>query len=469
MSYQSLKIGKTLVLKITSESGYSFPFLMAHDAVFIDSPNVDFVRSIVYAIRRHHQPEVYLKPIFVQRYSSKSTAALGMLIDGFIDGAVDEEQLQLRTNDIFVRSLDLSSKAPKGQYGMVMKKALDLMYTRQTKMIEPILDPYSIIGYAYPTVSMSFESHEETEVLAALDWAELYGYIWPDFVEKIYLCNQCSAGLLLFREVCPHCSSSNTYGEDLVHHFPCAYIGPISDFQKADTDTLSCPKCNKNLHHVGVDYDKPAVLNHCNECDSRFQDIFVKAKCMHCSHDTDVQYLQGRNIYAYKLTKKGRLAIIQGVSELDEKPHLKLEEIHDEKTFDTLLHFDFIHASGQPEWLHELHALSIGNINEFSTHFGGFKKQSLIRELADIIKGEMTPKDFITLNNQGHFIWTKRTSLERVINGELADPLPSLIEKLISDNYDAFKIELKHFVLNYNDSKSGDELMKSMRQKLNRE
>ena len=469
MSYQSIKIGQTLVLKITYDSGYSFPFLMGHDAVIIDSSNVDFVRTTVYAIRRHHQPEVYLKPIFIQRYSSKSPAVLGMLVDGFIEGSIDADQLQLKTNDIFVRSLDLSSKVPAGQYGLVMKKALDLMYTRQTKVIDPVLDPYSVIGYAYPTVSMSFEPHEETEVLAALDWAEFNGYIWPDFVEKIYLCNQCSAGLLLFREVCPHCSSSNTYGEDLVHHFPCAYIGPISDFQKTDTDALSCPKCNKNLHHVGVDYDKPAVLNHCNECDSRFQDIFVKAKCMHCSHDTDVQYLQARNINAYKLTKKGRLAITEGLSELDEKPHLTLEEIQDEKTFETLLHFDFIHANGQTEWQHELNGLAIGNINEFSTHFGGFKKQSLIRELADIIKGEMTPKDFITLNNQGNFVWTKRISNESIINGEKVEPVSKLIQKLIAENYNSFKIELKQVVINYNENKSGEDLMKNMRQKLNRE
>ncbi len=469
MSYQSFKMGQTLVLKITSDSGYSFPFLMGHDAVIIDSPNVDFVRSTVYAIRRHHQPEVYLKPIFVQRYSAKSSAVLGLLVDGFIEGSMDQEQLQQKTNEVFVRSLDLSSKVPSGQYGMVMKKALDLMYTRQTKAIDPILDPYSIIGYAYPTVSMSFEPHEETEVLAALDWAEANGYIWPDFVEKIYLCNQCSAGLLLFREVCPHCSSSNTYGEDLVHHFPCAYIGPISDFQKADTDALSCPKCNKNLHHVGVDYDKPAVLNHCNECDSRFQDIFVKAKCMHCSHDTDVQFLQARNIYAYKLTKKGRLAITEGLTEMDEKPHLALEEIQDEKTFETLLHFDFIHAAGQPQWRHELNGLVIGNINEFSSHFGGFKKQSLIRELADIIKGEMTMKDFITLNNQGHFIWTKRVALESLTDGAQMEQVSTLIKKLIAENYQAFNLDLNQVVLDYNECKSGEQLMKSMRNKLNRE
>jgi hypothetical protein len=469
VSYQSFKIGQTLVLRITSDSGYSFPFLMGHDAVIVDSPSIDFVRSTVYAIRRHHQSEVYLKPIFVQRYSSKSPTVLGILVDGFVDGVLDEEQIKYKTNDIFVRSLDLSVKVPVGQYGMVIKKALDLMYTRQTKVIDPILDPYSIIGFAYPTVSMSFEPHEETEVLAALDWAEHNGYIWPDFVEKIYLCNQCSAGILLFREVCPHCSSSNTYGEDLIHHFPCAYIGPISDFKKADTDALSCPKCNKNVHHVGVDYDKPAVLNHCNECDSRFQDIFVKAKCMHCSHDTDVQYLQARNINAYKLTKKGRLAITEGLTEMDEKPHLKLEEIQEEKTFKTLLHFDYIHASSLPEWQHEINGLVLSNVNDFSRHFGGFKKQSLIRELADIIKGEMTLKDFITLNNQGHFIWTTRKTLDSVVNGEKRKKVSDLIQQLIAENYDSFEIDLKHIVLNYNDARSGEELLKAMLQKLNRE
>jgi hypothetical protein len=127
-------------------------------------------------------------------------------------------------------------------------------------------------------LGISFDDNEEPQVLDALDWAEKEGLVWPDFQERIYVCSSCSGGFLSFREVCPHCKSSNIDGEDLVHHFPCAYIGPVSDFQMEDSSVLNCPKCNKDLHHIGVDYDKPVVINHCNNCDSIFQDIYVKAK-----------------------------------------------------------------------------------------------------------------------------------------------------------------------------------------------
>ena len=43
--------------------------------------------------------------------------------------------------------------------------------------------------------------------------------------------HNCKNGHLSFREVCPSCDSANMISEDLIHHFPCGYIGAISDFK----------------------------------------------------------------------------------------------------------------------------------------------------------------------------------------------------------------------------------------------
>jgi hypothetical protein len=443
MNQNLLRLGQLFVLKISPHTGYSLPNIMGVDAVIINSTNSDFVRNTVLDIRRHHQSEVYLKPIFLQNHTPRKNSILNGLIDGVISGDNDLVSIEEKTKDIFIKSLDLFPTAPKGVYGSVIKKALDLIYTRQLRRIQPILDPYSIIGYSFPPISISFEQHEETEVLSVLDWAEKEGYIWPDFEDKIYLCNQCSGGLLSFREVCPHCKSSNTYGEDLIHHFPCAYIGPISDFQKVTQTDLSCPKCNKTLHHIGVDYDKPSVLNHCNNCDSSFQDIYVKAKCLNCENDTDVQYLHAKDINAYKLTKKGRLAITHGVTDAIDFSKDNLPDLLNEATFESLLHFDCKRSEISGELTH-ICGLYLENLNDFSSKFGGFKKQSILREISQEVKGEMTELDYMTLSPNGIFMWTQRM-IEEVDenNPHEQQKIAQRIRKLVQENFDQFEINIK--------------------------
>jgi hypothetical protein len=463
MSFQTFRIGQLFVIKITAQSGYSLPNIMGHDAVIIESNDGNFIRSVVISIRRHHQPEVYLKPIFIQNFTPKKNSILHGLIDGFIFGEDDIKGIEEKAKNIFIRSLDLHPHVPAGDYSVVIKKAMDLMYTRQVRTLKPILDPYSIIGYSFPQISVSFEQHEEPEVLNALDWAEMEGLIWPDFEEKIYLCNNCAGGLLSFREVCPHCKSSNTYGEDLVHHFPCAYIGPISDFQNNVSDTLTCPKCNKSLHHIGVDYDKPSVLNHCNTCDSRFQDIYVKAKCLNCENDTDVQYLQARDINTYKLTKKGRQSILQGM-ELSNHPNkIEITDIQSEDTFETLLQFDILREQ-QDRVL--LCGLNIENLNDFATHFGGFKKQSIIKEIAQVLKGEISPLDYLTLNSTGLFIWTRR--IEKNDNSEEKTPydIVERIQQLVNENFDQFKMKIKFLEKDLTELTSAHEGVLDMKRQL---
>jgi hypothetical protein len=285
---------------------------MGFDAVIIDSINPSYVISVVKNIRGHHLAEVYLKPIFISKSIFPSRHSIWPLIDGILVGDMDQSGLATLSKEIFTRSLDLNPEVPKHPFGPALKKAFNLMYTRNQRALKPILDPQSIIGYTFPELSISFEAHEEPQVLEALNWAESAGWIWADFMEKIYTCPQCSGGFLSYREVCPHCQSSNTYGEDLIHHFPCANIGPLSDFQKDGTDNLKCPKCDKNLHHIGVDYDKPSILNHCNNCDARFQDVYVRAKCLNCENDVEVGFLQVNNINTYKLTKQGRQYVVSG-------------------------------------------------------------------------------------------------------------------------------------------------------------
>ena len=397
-----VSVGKIRLYKINDKVSFLWNALMAYDGFIIDSSNAVFIRSLAREIRGHHQPEIYLKGIFLMGNPEMKNKSIYSLIDGFILSQDDMEMAANRTQEYFLRSLDIHPSVPSGIYGPIIKKALDLLYTRQNKVLAPIRDTHSIIGYNFPELSVSFDENEEPQVLDALDWAEKEGLIWPDFQERIYVCTSCSGGFLSFREVCPHCKSSNIDGEDLVHHFPCAYIGPLSDYRMEDSSVLNCPKCNKDLHHIGVDYDKPSVINHCNNCDSIFQDVYVKAKCMNCENDIDVQYLKSRNINSYKLTKKGRQSITKGYSYEGIESQIDLT-LHSMESFMSLLRYDIIRESRE---LGDdaLTGIYFENINDFALQFGDFRRQSLMREIAVIVQQRLNDLDYMSME-QSNLLW----------------------------------------------------------------
>ena len=90
----------------------------------------------------------------------------------------------------------------------------------------------------------------------------------------------------------------------MIHHFRCAYIGPESDFRK--NDFLQCPKCNHKLKHIGIDYDKPSEIHTCKNCNHKSQETKMKAKCIDCRKENELDQLSTYSIFNYTPTEKGR-------------------------------------------------------------------------------------------------------------------------------------------------------------------
>jgi predicted amidophosphoribosyltransferase len=169
------------------------------------------------------------------------------------------------------------------------------------------------LGFHYPIVSDIFGQSDQHKVLRVLDKGVDKGFLTKEFKEKVYLCYNCYNSFLLNREVCPNCNSSHLSSEDLVHHFPCAYVGPVSDYESEDRpDQMICPKCEKSLKHIGVDYDKPSLIYFCRNCSDTFQDVMIKSRCTNCSSDMEIENLSGHSIYQYELTRGGEHAAING-------------------------------------------------------------------------------------------------------------------------------------------------------------
>ncbi len=164
------------------------------------------------------------------------------------------------------------------------------------------------IGYFYPQVS-DFFSIDPGEGYDILKSFSMEGILQTNLIDKVNLCPKCSFHTLNFREVCPKCSALDITIEKVLHHYGCGYVGPESDYQVPGEQGFTCPKCNKILRHIGLDYEKPSDTFLCQKCGFIFNDPGVNFKCFKCSTIDEAEAVQMRDIYSYTPTKKAAKAV----------------------------------------------------------------------------------------------------------------------------------------------------------------
>lgn len=123
------------------------------------------------------------------------------------------------------------------------------------------------------------------------------------FVEKVHVCPNCGHSHLVFVETCPKCGSSNIHEDSIIHHFRCANVSPEPTYEH--DGQLVCPKCKRELRHIGVDYDRPANMYYCNECGNSFLQSKMKVICSNCRAETTPDRLKSVEAWEYRLTRQG--------------------------------------------------------------------------------------------------------------------------------------------------------------------
>lgn len=130
------------------------------------------------------------------------------------------------------------------------------------------------------------------------------------FFDRVHHCPSCQSGRVIVREECPSCGSPQISEESYVHHFRCATQAPESDF--AQGDDLVCPKCRRELHHFGRDYDRPGNLTRCGACGESNLDPEVAFVCARCETRTVAEAMPYHDIENAELTDTGRAYLRSG-------------------------------------------------------------------------------------------------------------------------------------------------------------
>lgn len=424
---------------IDKSSGVKIDHLMGYDGLIIEAHNLLLTRYLIGAIRIHYNPEFYLKPVFLLNLKDKSDPVVNQLVDGVIYSLEQVKEIAEKTRQIFLKTTQLDYQVPVSYEAQIIKKVLNFMFTRDRSSLSPVAYPLSAIGYSYPEISVNYSNKEEHQVLNILELAEREGLLSGTFFDRVYLCNGCSSGFLNYREVCPHCDSSNSTSEDLIHHFPCAYIGPLSDFTNEIDHQLYCPKCNKTLRHIGVDYDKPSIIHNCKNCSRTYQDFSVKAKCISCLNDMEVQHLIPRSILTYQLTKKGESAAVNGF--------LSTSKDFDEvvgtvalPVFKTMLQYE-IERIKAGKGKSQLAVLYLKNASQLYSKIGNKNQKTLLNDLIKLIRANVRSLDIIAFGNASTLLFCFNDADEEAVDN-LLKKITLIIKKLIRNNFDNFSVEI---------------------------
>lgn len=129
-----------------------------------------------------------------------------------------------------------------------------------------------------------------------MEWVKA-GVLERQLYDRVQLCPRCS-GLPTFRQGCRKCGSAHLGRDKLIHHFACAHVAPIQDFQQPDG--LVCPKCFVGRLVVGADFEYrfgQYVCYHCKWQDAGMENV---GHCLRCNTRFAGREAQVQDVYAYR-------------------------------------------------------------------------------------------------------------------------------------------------------------------------
>ena len=421
-----------LFMYVEEEEAFDSEKIFYVDAIIINSSSTRLFEKVLKVTRTHYDAEIYLKPIFCVQYEG-----LPLQVIERCDGLTDVTQYQKiarTTREIKnnVEKLFLQQKFPSNEFG-VLYKTMQYLYTRNHDLV-PFVDRHARLSYTYPFVSLQLEDEEQKKILDILKQGVRDGFLREEqMLDKVHICDACYSAHHNIRETCLHCNGIDLKVQDLIHHFQCAYIGPETDFMQEYTDDLICPKCQKILRHIGVDYDKPSHIFNCNTCSEHFQNPVFTYNCVDCGKISDIRHLQEHLIKRISLTAKGKQLVLSGLPKKTYESDSKVKEVtgvYELDVFKNILEQEKARTAFNPG------RTFFGKVAVVDEKLNGisWKEKMILRdELARELKSYLKEYDMVTAVSAGEFYFLKLECTPEKLE-ELGELIVFNLEALVKSN-----------------------------------
>jgi len=284
------------------------------DCIYINTKSERAFHAILFGASPILSYKCSYKPIFVNTAVSGKEKIIDYIVDAYVSDMSNEKVYEI---------ID-KIKTAKKKYGIKQEVArptqpnqlfaniLRYMLSRDQRVLGHRLMEKSSLGYINPIFEHyhSLSLYHLHEMFTFIDTLVEYGVLRRSrYIIKEHLCPKCNHSHLLYTECCPKCGSSNLKIQNIIHHFACANVSPESAYNVGGM--LICPKCHKKLRHIGVDYDRPAVIYSCNDCENSFTTPITKSTCCYCESTYPVNALVPRDVVDYEITEEGIRSLTQ--------------------------------------------------------------------------------------------------------------------------------------------------------------
>jgi len=366
-------------------------------------------------IRGHRSPQIYLKPVVLLADGAERGGVLERAVDGVWDVLKDPEPppgLASRMERLRQRADAMAVSGPEGDAQLPFR-ILRFMATREA-VYEPEPTIESPTGYRYPPLAPFLgggdDGQDVGELLASLE--SDHRVLEGQFAAKAYACTHCGCGFLNFVEICPNCGSAHLTEDETVHHYRCGYVAPFREFRRGNA--LYCPKCEKELQHIGVDYDKPSPIYDCNECGHRFPEPEVTTACYRCRRVTPPESQVQRTIKSYAVSPFGLNAARYGLDSLLVSVLQTRMQLFEYGVFKQFLAAEASRVERYPPSKSTLVVMFFDEIDQIYLELGS-RSRELFEEIAVELSSIVRESDLLSSRNESLFLALfAQTSIEQV-------------------------------------------------------
>jgi len=164
--------------------------------------------------------------------------------------------------------------------------------------LKPIFDPN--VGYRYPVVEEVLG--QDLGVDEFLNRLYETGILLRKLYDRIIYCPKCGSQSVSTHYCCPYCRSFDIKKDSLIEHTRCGYIGIEENFRRGDK--LICPKCNRELMVLDVDYRRAGIWCTCRDCGKSFDIPVTRHFCRDCQLTFTFEDVKVKDVYLYSLNEE---------------------------------------------------------------------------------------------------------------------------------------------------------------------
>lgn len=384
------------ILLVHNYAEFKLASIMAYDVLIVDGYDQQRALELLKKIRASVHEEVYLKPCFLLTFDKEPRPECAALVDGLLSElSISDHLFSIEKIAKAIEEIKGVTSNFKGR--KVLLKLIRYLYSRDGEL-SPVVSKHSHMGYTFPFLEANVHNEDYQEVLDLLNLGVERGYFHTEFVDTLHLCSNCMSGFINYREVCPKCDSRELTYQNTIHHFVCGNVGPEKDY--VFKDRLKCPKCDRLLRHIGVDYDKPSLIVECSK-EHVFQEPKQETYCFNCNETNEVESLVDYAVLNYRLTASGADLATSGRLK-------KTQELKEFEGFVSLNIFKtFLNVEQERQKLSgKTSVVSFLNLmlspKTLKNHMEDM--ESFTGELARLLRAQLHPTEIVTFQNDEVFL-----------------------------------------------------------------